>query len=107
MVEHGLLDQVIGPLEDGLRDRQAECFRRLQVDDQLEGGGLLDRQIAGLCSLENLFHIARNTRGLKNTVWPIGQSTPTGDEFTPRSNHGQPLLAAILGDLGGENVGQP
>src|SRR5439155_20986946 len=79
------LDHMICPLEDGLRDRQAECFRRYQVDEQLEFGGLFDRQIGGLRSLENLSHITRNTRGLKNTVWPIEDSK---HPLTTNSRHG-------------------
>jgi hypothetical protein len=34
--------------------RETERLRRLQVDDEFEPGGLFDRQIGGLCALEDL-----------------------------------------------------
>ena len=37
----------------------AERFRRLEVDDELEGGGLLDRQFARLRSFQNPVDISR------------------------------------------------
>ena len=43
LVEHVLLDHLVRPLEQRLRDRQAEGLRGLQVYDQLERSGLLDR----------------------------------------------------------------
>jgi hypothetical protein len=38
----GLLDHLIRPLQERLGDRQAEGFRGLEVDHQLELGWLLD-----------------------------------------------------------------
>jgi hypothetical protein len=37
-VEYVLLDDLVSPDEDGLRDRQAERIGGLEVDDQLEFG---------------------------------------------------------------------
>ena len=37
-----------------MRRSEAERFRRLQVDHQLELGRLLDRKVAGLGALEDL-----------------------------------------------------
>ena len=36
LVEHGLLDDLVRPQEQRPRDRQANGFRRLHIDDQLE-----------------------------------------------------------------------
>ena len=44
-VEHALLDHVIRLQQHCRWDRQAERLRRLEIYDQLELGGLLDRQI--------------------------------------------------------------
>jgi len=42
------LDHVVGAQQERSREGQAEGLRGLEVDDQLELGGLLDRQIGGL-----------------------------------------------------------
>src|SRR2546422_952071 len=52
-----LLDDLVRPLEQRLRDRQAECFGGLEVDDQLELRGLLDREVGGFGTPEDLVHI--------------------------------------------------
>jgi hypothetical protein len=43
--------------EKRLRNGEAEGFRSLEVDDQLEGRRLLDRQIGGLGALEDLSRV--------------------------------------------------
>jgi hypothetical protein len=43
-----LLDHLIRPSEQRRWDRQAEGFGGLEVDHQLELGGLLDGEIGGL-----------------------------------------------------------
>src|SRR6266851_727082 len=51
------LDYLIRPLQERRGDRQAEGLGGLQVDDQLELGGLLDRQVSGIGALENLVDV--------------------------------------------------
>ena len=46
-----LLDHLIRSPQRGVRDRQPECLRGLEVDDQVELGGLLYRQVARLGTL--------------------------------------------------------
>jgi len=48
-----LLNHLVGAGEERLRHGQAEGFRGFQVDDQLELGRLLDRQVGGLGTSEN------------------------------------------------------
>jgi len=47
-------DDLIGAGEDRGRHGQAERLRGLEIDDQLEPGRLLDRQIGGLSPLRTL-----------------------------------------------------
>src|SRR6266700_397043 len=48
-----LLDHLVGAREQRRRNRQAERPGGRKVEDQLDFGGLLDRQIGGLLALEN------------------------------------------------------
>ena len=38
-----LLDHTIGPEQERRGNREAQCLRGLQIDDELELGSLLDR----------------------------------------------------------------
>src|SRR4029453_6307295 len=56
-VEHALLDDPVRPLQQCLRDCQAECLRRLEIDDQFELRGLLDGEVGWFGTLEDLVHV--------------------------------------------------
>jgi hypothetical protein len=49
-----LFNHVVGQQKEFARNRQVGLFRCLRIDDQLELGRLLDRQLGGLCAFENL-----------------------------------------------------
>jgi hypothetical protein len=48
LVEHALLDHLVRPPQHRGRDGEAERLRGLEVDDQFELRGLLDRKVGGL-----------------------------------------------------------
>src|SRR5215469_8125116 len=52
------LDNLVGADQQRLGDRQAERLGGLGIDDQLERGGLLDREVPRLGTLQNLVHVA-------------------------------------------------
>jgi hypothetical protein len=53
-------DHLIRPLQERRRNRQAEeGLGALEVDDQLELGRLLNRQVGGLGAFEDSVHVAR------------------------------------------------
>jgi hypothetical protein len=49
-----LLKEIVGAQQQRLRDRHTKPLRSLQVDDQLDLRGLLDRQIRSFTPLRNL-----------------------------------------------------
>src|SRR5262245_43727386 len=51
------LDDLIRPRQHRLRDCQTEGLRRLEIDDQLELGRLLDGQVRRLGASEDLVHV--------------------------------------------------
>lgn len=56
-----LLKDLVGSDEYGLRDREPERLRGLQVDDEFKLGGLLDREVGGLGALEDLVDVERRS----------------------------------------------
>ena len=51
-VEHGLLENAVCLEKQCLWDRHAEPFCRLEVDDEVKLGGLLDGQIRGFRAVQ-------------------------------------------------------
>src|SRR6266568_5510317 len=70
------LDHLVRAQKQRLRDCEAECPGGLQVDDNIELSGLLDREIAWLRALENLVHVASGTTVEVGKVHSIGHQTP-------------------------------
>src|SRR5215471_2449735 len=56
LVEHELLDHLVGSKEKGLRDRQAQRLGSLEIDRKLERRRLLYREVTGLRTLQNPVH---------------------------------------------------
>src|SRR5262245_6489689 len=54
------VNDLIRANEYRLRDRQSEGLGGLRVDDKLERGGLLDREVARFCSAQDLIHVGGN-----------------------------------------------
>jgi hypothetical protein len=48
------LDHFVGAHEKRFRDRESECFRGGEVDDQIEPGGLLNRDVGRPGAAQNL-----------------------------------------------------
>jgi hypothetical protein len=53
-----LLDNLVRAYQHRLRHSEAERLGGLEIDDQLEGRRLLDRQIGGLGTLEDLSRVS-------------------------------------------------
>ena len=57
LVEHALLDHVVCPPQNRLRNRQPDGLGGLEVDHQLKLRRLLDGKVGGLGALENLVYV--------------------------------------------------
>jgi hypothetical protein len=58
-----LFDHLIGAQQEGLGHLEAEHLGGGEIEDQVELGRLLDRQVAGLCAAQNLIDIVRGAAG--------------------------------------------
>src|SRR5262245_40523279 len=55
--QHASLNHTVCSPQQRRRNRQSDRLRRLQIDDQIELGGLLDGQVARIGALQDLVHI--------------------------------------------------
>src|SRR5215813_9220820 len=102
--EVGSLDDVFGSQQQRRRDGKPERFGGLEIDDQLELGGLLHREIGGLRALEDLVHICGSSMGCVSGIWTIGyKATRLGIEGG-WVQHRQAVLHKELDDLGGARI---
>ena len=86
-----LINQVICSQQE-IHCRQSNTASGLQVDQKLKFHWSFNWQIGWSCAVQNLFHIIRDTLGLKDFARSIGQQGPTGHEFAPRRDQGKPLI---------------
>jgi hypothetical protein len=56
-----LLDYLVGAGENRWRHGEAERVRGLEVDDKLEFGRLINRDVARVGPVEDLVHVIRDT----------------------------------------------
>src|SRR5437870_10142282 len=80
------LNDLIRSQQQRWRDGEAEGLRGLQVDDQLELGGLLDRQVGGLGPLQNPVDIPGSDTPALEEIASIGDETTALDP-NPRAAH--------------------
>jgi hypothetical protein len=57
-LQYASLDHLVGAGEEGLRHGEAERVGCLQIDDQLEFGRSMNREVCRLCSIEDLSGVA-------------------------------------------------
>ena len=71
----GSFNNLIRAQQQRRRDGEAEGFRGLEVDDELELRRLLDGEVAWLRALEDLVHVGSGLAGIGSHEWP---KTPHG-----------------------------
>src|SRR5438094_7546792 len=95
-----LLDHVVCLEEKRLRNGEAEGFRSLEVDDQLELRRLLDGQVAGLGALEDLVHVDGGAPPLVAQTGPIGHQAARLHVLRDGADRREPVPQRELSDLG-------
>jgi hypothetical protein len=75
--EPSLFDHLVGCLQEWLRDGEAKRLRSLEIDDQLEFGRLLDRQVTGLGTFEDTIDIPAASRNMSASSGPYEINPPS------------------------------
>ena len=91
-----LLDHLVRPDEDRLRNREAQGLGGLEVDHQLELGRLLHGEVGGFGPLQDLVHQRGGLTELLGQVFPIGQEAPSIGEDTIPGDYGKSWLQREL-----------
>src|SRR5215510_5822345 len=109
----GSLDDLVCPPEHRRRDRQTERLSGLEVDHQLELRRLLDGQVAGVGTLQNLVHVGSGAPRQVSKVRSIGHQAPDIDILAVWEHRRQPVLcrqvheaSSLTGEHGGWQHGQ-
>src|SRR5262249_41420964 len=91
LVEHTLLDDLVGLQQERLRDREAEGLRSLEVDEQIKFGRLLDRYVRGPRSAKDPVEIDGHTRPKRGDVRAVRHQSALFDEL-PEGHHRRKVL---------------
>jgi hypothetical protein len=86
--------------EEGWGDGQLEGLAGLEIDDQLEFGGLLDRQVGGFGAFEDAIHVCGNALPPLGRTCPIAHEPTCLDKRTVPEDRRQPVGEGELGEVG-------
>jgi hypothetical protein len=81
-----LFDHLIGPQQERFRYRQAERLGGRQIDNEIELGRLLDRNVGWLRTAQNFVDKVRSTSEQIGDIWSIGHKTTRYRVF-PQAMH--------------------
>src|ERR1700704_2084954 len=85
------LDHLIGPLQEGGRDRQAERLCGLEVDDEIELRRLLDGQVGGLGALQDSVNVDCSTSFHLGNIYSVGHEAAWTNEILELIDCGDPM----------------
>src|SRR4029077_20935529 len=93
-----LFDHLVGSGEEHRRNSEAKRLRRLEIDYQLEGGRLFDRESCWILTLENA--IDEDCRSTEHRVdaGAVAQETACRRKLSPRRYYRHSRRPCPLGD---------
>ena len=98
MVEHALVDHLVRPQQQRLRDREAERLGGLEIDDQLEFRRLLDGQIGGLSALDDSIDVSSCLAEPIVVAWAIRHQSAIANDEAKLLHCGNALYRRELDD---------
>src|SRR5580704_201121 len=87
-----LFDHLVGPGQHGRRDVDTKLFRRLEIDDQFEPGGLHDGQFGGLFPLEDAGNVETRLPPRVRQIGTVAEKTTGCDVPAPDTDRWNPAV---------------
>src|SRR5262249_2681672 len=82
------------------RDREAEGFGGLEIDDELELGGVLDGKLRRLGAVQDLVDVRGRLPVQPIEVWSVGHEAAGLDIYAPKERRRQPRIHGDHGEPG-------
>src|SRR5713101_3294179 len=97
--QHALLNHLIRTHQQRRRDRQPECLRGLQIDDEVELCRLLHGQVCRLGALQDSVNVDCSTSFHLGSIYSIGHEATWLDEILELIDCGDPVRGRKIDDL--------
>ena len=97
-IEAVSFEDSVGSVEKRPWDRDAESSRRLKIDDQLDLGRLLDRQVHGFGALEKLVDIVGSAAMGPGEAGSVAHEPSCLDVLGKCQQRGEPVFQGKLGE---------
>ncbi len=93
-----LFDHLVGTQDKRRRDRESNRVCSLHIDNKLELGYLIDRDVTRRCAFKDLINVPRRTTEYIRKIDRVGHETTGFNKPTKRINRRQSVLLGQLDD---------